>query len=51
MSESKQMYEGGTCQELAGGELKPFSCTQIQDHLRFIDFTSVRESCACKFFL
>ncbi len=28
---------------LQGREMKPFSCTQVQDHLRFIDFTSERE--------
>ncbi len=28
---------------LQGRELKPFSCAQVQDHLRFIDFTSERD--------
>ncbi len=28
---------------LQGRELKQFSCTQVQDHLRFIDFTSESE--------
>ncbi len=27
---------------LQGRELKPFNCMQVQDHLRFIDFTSER---------
>ncbi len=30
---------------LQGRELKPFSCAQVQDHLRFIDFTSERDFC------
>ncbi len=29
---------------LQGRELKQFSCVQVQDHLRFIDFTSEREA-------
>ncbi len=29
---------------LPGRELKAFSRTQVQDHLRFIDFTSEREA-------
>ncbi len=28
---------------LQGRELKPFNCAQVQDHFRFIDFTSERE--------
>ncbi len=24
-------------------ELKPFSCVKVQDHLRFIDFTTERD--------
>ncbi len=28
---------------LQGIELKPFICIQVQDHLRFIDFTSERD--------
>ncbi len=27
---------------LQGRELKPFICVEVQDHLRFIDFTSER---------
>ncbi len=29
---------------LQGRELKPFSCVQVQDHLQFIDFKSVRDA-------
>ncbi len=29
---------------LQGRELKPVNCVQVQDHLRFIDFTSERET-------
>ncbi len=32
-----------------GRELKPFSCRQVQDHLRFIDFTSERDVYICVF--
>ncbi len=28
---------------LQARELKPFSCVQVQDNLRFIDFTSERD--------
>ncbi len=29
---------------LQGRELKPFICVQVQDHLRFIDFTSEKDA-------
>ncbi len=32
---------------LQGRELKPFSCTHVQDHLRFIDFTFERARDFC----
>ncbi len=32
---------------LQGRELKPFSCAQVQDHLRFMDFTSERDAYVC----
>ncbi len=31
---------------LQGRELKPFNCAQVQDHLRFIVFTSERDAYA-----
>jgi len=31
---------------LQGGDLKPFSCAQFQDHLQFINVTSGRETYA-----
>ncbi len=31
---------------LQGRELKPFNCVQVQDNLRFIDFTSERDAYA-----
>ncbi len=31
---------------LQGRELKPFSCMQVQDNLRIIDFTSERDAYA-----
>lgn len=33
------------------GDLKPYSCTQLQDHLRFIQFTSKRQAYRLQFFL
>ncbi len=36
---------------LQGRELKPFSCKQVQDHLRFIDFTSERQAYLCFLFV
>ncbi len=29
---------------LQGREMKPFICAQVQDNLRFIDFTSERDA-------
>ncbi len=40
------MLMTGIMSRLQGRELKHFSWVQVQDHLRFIDFTSEREAYA-----
>ncbi len=36
---------------LQGKEVKLFNCVKVQDHLRFIDFTSERDVYACFLFV